>query len=86
MLTAAEAANAINMVGFNYIRTPASQYARKLLAENAIGDVTYFRAEMTEDFLADPDAPAQRGCANRPCNARRRGGDQRRSGAIYVGV
>jgi predicted dehydrogenase len=58
MLAAADAAGAINMVGFNYIRTPASQYARKLLADNAIGNVTYFRAEMTEDFLADPDAPA----------------------------
>ena len=58
MLAAAEAAGAINMVGFNYIRTPASQYARKLIDEGRIGDVTYFRAEMTEDFLADPDAPA----------------------------
>ena len=58
MLAAAEAAGAINMVGFNYIRTPASQYARKLIDEGRIGAVTYFRAEMTEDFLADPDAPA----------------------------
>ncbi|WP_293449931.1 Gfo/Idh/MocA family oxidoreductase [Planktotalea sp.] len=58
MLAAAEAAGAINMVGFNYIRTPASQYARKLLEDGRIGDITYFRAEMTEDFLADPDAPA----------------------------
>ena len=58
MLAAAEVAGAINMVGFNYIRTPASQYARKLIDEGRIGAVTYFRAEMTEDFLADPDAPA----------------------------
>ncbi len=58
MLAAAEAADAIHMVGFNYIRTPASQYARKLMAEDRIGEITYFRAEMTEDFLADPDAPA----------------------------
>ncbi|MEM6694069.1 MAG: Gfo/Idh/MocA family oxidoreductase [Pseudomonadota bacterium] len=48
----------INMVGYNYIRTPASQYARALLAEGAIGEITWFRAEHTEDFLADPEAPA----------------------------
>ena len=42
----------INMVGFNYIRTPASQYALQLLQEGRIGEITYFRGEMTEDFLA----------------------------------
>lgn len=57
MMKAAEAAGAINMVGFNYIRTPASQFARKLIANGSIGDVTYFRGEHTEDFYADPDAP-----------------------------
>ncbi len=46
------------MVGYNYIRTPASQYARQLIADGEIGDVTYFRGEHTEDFFADPDAPA----------------------------
>ena len=48
----------INMVGYNYVRTPATQYARKLLAEGAIGEVTYFKAENAEDFLADPTLPA----------------------------
>ncbi len=47
----------INMVGYNYIRTPATQYARKLLAEGVIGDVTWFRGENAEDFLADPALP-----------------------------
>ena len=47
-----------NMVGYNYIRTPATQYARRLLEEGAIGDVTYFKAENAEDFLADPNLPA----------------------------
>jgi len=54
MVDAAENAGVTNMIGFNYIRTPASQFARKLLAEKAIGNVTFFRAEHTEDFLADP--------------------------------
>ena len=58
MVSAAEASGAPNMVGFNYIRTPASQYARQLLSEGAIGDVTWFRGEHTEDFLSDPTAPA----------------------------
>lgn len=57
MLAAAEASGAINMCGFNYIRTPASQYAAKLVTEGRIGDITYFRGEHTEDFSADPVAP-----------------------------
>lgn len=57
MQDAAQASGAINMVGFNYIRTPASQYARQLIAEGRIGDITWFRGEHTEDFLADPALP-----------------------------
>lgn len=55
---AAEASGVVNMIGFNYVRTPATQFARRLIAEGAIGDVTWFRGEHTEDFYADPDAPA----------------------------
>ena len=58
MVAAAEAAGAVNMIGFNYVRTPATQFARKLIAEGAIGDITWFRGEHTEDFLADPQTPA----------------------------
>ena len=58
MVAAAETSGAVNMMGFNYIRTPASQFARELLLNGRIGDVTCFRAEHAEDFLADPDAPA----------------------------
>ena len=58
MVAAAEATGTPNMVAYNYIRTPASQYARQLIAQGAIGDVTAFRGEHTEDFLADPNAPA----------------------------
>lgn len=56
MVAAAE--GHINMVGFNYIRTPASQYARQLIAEGRIGDITWFRGENAEDFLADATSPA----------------------------
>lgn len=58
MVKAAEAAGVPNMVGFNYVRTPATQFARRLIAEGALGRITWFRAEHTEDFLADPAAPA----------------------------
>ncbi len=58
MVAAAEASGCANMAGFNYIRTPASQFARKLIADGAIGDITWFRGEHTEDFFADPAAPA----------------------------
>ncbi len=58
MVAAATKAGVPNMVGFNYIRTPASQYARQLISDGEIGDVTWFRGEHTEDFYADPQAPA----------------------------
>ena len=54
MVAAAKASGVANMVGFNYIRTPASQQIKKFLKEGRIGDVTWFRGEMTEDFFADP--------------------------------
>lgn len=58
MTDAAAASGVANMVGYNYIRTPASQFARQLIAQGAIGDITWFRGEHTEDFYADPQAPA----------------------------
>lgn len=58
MVAAAEAAGVTNMVGFNYVRTPATQFARQLIAGGELGDITWFRGEHTEDFYADPEAPA----------------------------
>ncbi len=58
MTAAAEASGVVNMVGFNYIRTPASQFARRLIAEGVLGRITWFRGEHTEDFDADPARPA----------------------------
>jgi predicted dehydrogenase len=59
MVAAAQASGAINMVGFNYIRTPASQLARQIIASGEIGEITFLRGEHTEDFFADPDLPSQ---------------------------
>ena len=58
MADAAERAGVVNMSAFNYIRTPASQLARQIIEAGEIGEITYFRGEHTEDFFADPDAPA----------------------------
>ena len=58
MVAEAESTGITNMVGFNYIRTPASQFARQLIDEGVIGDITWFRGEHTEDFYADPHTPA----------------------------
>ena len=56
MVFAATEAGVANMVAYNYIRTPASQFARRLIAEGALGQITWFRAEHNEDFHGDPDA------------------------------
>jgi len=58
MTAAAEASGLVNMIGFNYVRTPATRFVRQLLAEGAIGTVTWFRGEHCEDFFADPSLPA----------------------------
>lgn len=58
MVEAVEAAGVANMIGFNYPRTPATQFARKLIADGAIGDVYWVRCELSEDFFADPSLPA----------------------------
>jgi predicted dehydrogenase len=57
MVDAAEKSGCIHMVGFNYIRTPASQLARQIIARGEIGDIAFLRAEHTEDFLADASLP-----------------------------
>ena len=58
MTDAAEASGCANMVGFNYVRTPATQFARKLIEDGEIGRILWVRGEHTEDFDADPDGPA----------------------------
>lgn len=58
MVEAAARSSAVTMVGFNYVQTPGTQYARQLVHEGAIGNVTWFRAEHTEDFYADPQLAA----------------------------
>ena len=66
MVAAAAAAGVANMVGFNYIRAPASQLAHEIISGGELGDIIHVRAEHTEDFLADPMEPANWRTRGRP--------------------
>jgi len=50
---AAAARGVVNLVAYNYINTPATAYAKQLINEGAIGDITWFRGEHNEDFGVD---------------------------------
>jgi predicted dehydrogenase len=58
MAEAAEAAGIAHMVGFNYIRTPASQLAREIIQSGEIGEVIHIAAEHCEDYLHGAELPA----------------------------
>ena len=58
MTLAGNASGKMHMAGFNYVRTPATQMARKMIARGDLGQITHFRGEHTEDFYADPQLPA----------------------------
>jgi predicted dehydrogenase len=57
MLDAVERAGVVNMVAFNYRRTPAVALARKLIDEGAVGAVRNFRGTYLQDWSNDPDLP-----------------------------
>ncbi|KAA0018840.1 Gfo/Idh/MocA family oxidoreductase [Salinicola corii] len=57
MTVAAERAGVKTLVGFNYIRNPATQLAREIIASGEIGELVHFRGRHNEDYLADPELP-----------------------------
>jgi predicted dehydrogenase len=57
MYEAARTAGVVNMVAFNYRRTPAVALAKKLIDEGAIGEILNFRGTYLQDWSADPDSP-----------------------------
>jgi predicted dehydrogenase len=60
MTAAAEAAQergVLSSVGFNYRRTPALAYARRLVEEGAVGTVRHIRAHYLQDWIVDPEFP-----------------------------
>ena len=66
MVAVAAAAGVANMIGFNYIRMPASQLAYEIISSGELGEIVHVRAEHTEDFLADPAEPANWRTRGRP--------------------
>ena len=57
MATAAAAKGVVTLVGYNYLRSPAIQYAKKLVDDGTIGQITSFRGIFDEDYMGDPDFP-----------------------------
>ena len=58
MAAAARRANGqVTALGYGYLRNPALQYAKQLIASGAIGDVFDFRGSVDEDYMADPALP-----------------------------
>jgi predicted dehydrogenase len=54
---AARSAGVRAMVGFNYRRIPAVEFARQLIAEGRLGTVRHVRAQYLQDWIVDPDYP-----------------------------
>jgi len=50
------AGDLVNLVGYNYVNTPATAFARELIKSGAIGQITWFRGEHNEDFMVDADS------------------------------
>lgn len=57
MTLAAERSGVKNMVGFNYIKNPATQLAKEIISKGEIGEVVHFRGTHNEDYLADSKVP-----------------------------
>lgn len=54
---AAQNPGQVTLLGYNYLRNPAFQAARKMVAEGVIGRPLSFRGTYDEDYCADPDLP-----------------------------
>ena len=57
MAAAARTASGKTLLGYNYVRNPAVQHAKRLVAEGAIGEVFDFRGAVDEDYMVDPELP-----------------------------
>jgi predicted dehydrogenase len=57
LVTAAAAAGTTTLVGYNYLRSPAVAFAKKLVETGELGAVTQFRAIFDEDFMAPESFP-----------------------------
>ncbi|UPT57242.1 Gfo/Idh/MocA family protein [Dickeya zeae] len=62
MVDAARQAGVKTLVGFNYMKNPAAQLAKEIIDRGEIGEVTHFYGTHNEDYLADPNKPADWHC------------------------
>ena len=57
MVEAAEAAGALTMVGFNFLRNPVVKLACEIIQSGEIGEIIGFRGRHAENYMVDPQAP-----------------------------
>ena len=57
MVDAVERAGVVNMVAFNYRRTPAVVLAKEILESGTLGRILNFRGTYLQDWSADPESP-----------------------------
>ncbi len=57
MIKAAESANIIHMINFNYRTVPAVTFAKKMIDDGLLGKIYHFRAVYLQDWIADPEFP-----------------------------
>ena len=55
VVDAADAAEVVTAVGFNYRNAPAIEYARKIIAEGRLGRITNVRGAFFADYSAEPN-------------------------------
>ncbi|MGL4860723.1 MAG: Gfo/Idh/MocA family protein, partial [Enterobacteriaceae bacterium] len=64
MTAAARTAGVKTLVGFNYMKNPASQLAKEIISRGEIGDIVHFYGTHNEDYLASPETPIDWHCIN----------------------
>ena len=52
------ATGVVHMCGFNYRFVPAIRHARELIASGELGEIRHFRGRYLQEWLVDPDVPA----------------------------
>jgi len=57
MLEAVQESGVVNMLAFNYRRTPAVSLAKKFIDESSIGKILSFKGTYLQDWSADPSVP-----------------------------
>lgn len=57
MAKAARDANALTLVGFNFLRNPLIAFAKQMVESGELGEVVNFRGRHAENYMCDPSTP-----------------------------